>query len=297
MIMRPPIRALMVGYPGTAKTGSLAALVNAGYKLRILDFDGNTDPLFQFVDEDKLGNISIIHLKDQMRMGAQFMEPVGTPQAFATGVRAMDKWVGTDVLGNAVDYGNSKDWGLDTILVVDSLTKMGDAAKLRAMKLLNKTPDTMTDRVWGLAMNEQAAFIEKLTEAGTGHHTLVIAHLKMVGPRDIRKGDSEITQAIKEQQANIIETRLYPSALGWALPQTIAADFPTVIEFAVQTKNNKVRRIIRSLPRAELDLKFPGRDLGELDIESGMLTVFKTLSPASFALAQQGNAPAEEKTI
>lgn len=289
LLANTAVRALLVGYPGAGKTGSLACLLDAGFKMRFLDFDGNLEPLLKFAKPESLANLDVLHFEDAMRIGSGFHEPVGLPTAFIGALKAMDSWKYTDEKGVEVDLGASKDWGPDTILVLDSLTAMGEASMRRAMKLSNKTALNMTDRVWGLAMGEQKAFVDRITSPNNRFHVLCLAHLKMIGPKDIRSGDTSLTQDIKQQVGSIIETRLYPSALGWQLPQVIGGDFPTLLEITSSVKAGNVKRVIRTVPRAELDVKLPAPLVEkELDIKDGMLTIFRALSPGSVALVQGG---------
>lgn len=81
LLRNPALRMMVVGYPGTAKTGSLASLLNAGFKIRMLDYDGNIEPLLHFANPEMLKNLDIVYLEDKMRLGAQFSEPAGLPQA------------------------------------------------------------------------------------------------------------------------------------------------------------------------------------------------------------------------
>lgn len=282
------LRIMVVGYPGTAKTGGLAPLLNAGFKIRMLDFDGNTDPLLHYAEPWALKNLDIAYFEDKMRGGAQFLEPSGIPQAFASAFKQLDDWKTTDAQGNPTSLGNSRDWGPDTIVVLDSLTKMGDAAFRRAMKLLNKSPSNTTDRVWGLAMNEQLAFIEALTSANNKHHVIVLAHIKVISPKDVRQDENPITTSIKEQLLDIVPTRLWPSALGRELPQKIGAEFPILIEAERVTKAGKTVRAFNLAPKSLLDIKFPAAISDpHLPIEDGMLRVFEALSPDSVKLASQ----------
>ena len=288
LVANPALRIMIVGYPGTAKTGSLASLLNAGFKVRLIDFDGNPDPLFQFVAKDKLANLDIAYFEDRMRVGAQFSEPVGIPSAFADALKQLDDWKTTDADGKEVSLGKSSDWGPDTVVALDSLTKMGDAAFRRAMKLLSKTPMNITDRVWGLAMQEQAAFIERLTSARNKHHVIVLAHLKIIAPQDVRQGDTQLTTNIKEALSELVPTRLYPSALGRVLPQQIGAEFPVMLEAERVTKAGKTVRTLRLAPKELVDIKFPA-NISEtnLPIEDGLLRVFQALSPGSVELVQK----------
>src|SRR5688572_5177661 len=91
-----PVRGLIVGYPKAGKTGSLASLVNAGFKLRILDFDGNLEPLYAMVEPDKLHLIDAIALEDTFHQTDAYQEPKGIPDAFYRGVKLLDRWKYTE---------------------------------------------------------------------------------------------------------------------------------------------------------------------------------------------------------
>lgn len=282
-----PVRTLIVGYPGSAKTGGLAPLANAGFKLRILDFDGNYKSLLQYTHKDKLKNIDIVTLEDKLRHNGRFMEPVGQPHAFTDALALMDHWKYPNADGTITDLGHSKDWTDDTIVVLDGITSMGDASMNRARSVLNKTPLNQTQQLWGFAQTEQMNFLKKLTSTHNRHHVIVLSHLVMIGPKDIEKDDSDMTKELKEKMANLIPTRLYPSALGKALPPLVAAEFPTVLLFETDYPGGKPTRRIKTQPRQELDLKLPALDVADkLPIEDGMLQIFKALAPASVKRVQ-----------
>jgi len=278
LVKNPTAQILLVGFPGSGKTGSLACLANAGFKLRILDFDGNLEPLLLNTKPDFLPNIDAVFLADTLRGGDKSIEVVGLPSAFRNALKLMDQWKYTEPDGTEVDLGASKDWGPDTIVVLDGVTNMGVAAFRKAMATLNKTPLTITWKVWGLGAADQAAFIDKLVNKRNRFHLVVTSHLKMVGPKDIEKGDSELTAELKEKIAAIVSTRLYPTALGQVLPQTFAGAFPCTILVEPDYRGNSARRKLKFMPRPELDLKFPVSSLStDLDVETGMLKVFQAL--------------------
>ena len=277
---KQPLRILIVGYPGTAKTGALASLANAGYKLRVLDYDGNSQSLLTYTQPDKLANIDIVYLEDKMRNGEQFIETSGLPTAFKQGLDLMDHWKYKEPDGTEVDLGRSREWGSDTVVVLDSLTAMGNASFRRQMSLLNKTPRNTTEQVWGLAMAQQEAFIERLTSDQNKHHVIVLAHLKMIGPKDIRKDDDDLTKELKQEIADLVPTRLFPAALGRELPPKIGGHFPILIEAATVFSANKAKRVLRTVPRPELDLKLPTtKDFKELDVSDGLAKIFAELAP------------------
>lgn len=294
MAARTPARILLVGFPKAGKTGALASLVDAGFKLRILDYDGNTESLFAYVkDKSKLANVDIVHLEDKLRNGQRFVETVGIPTAFSDGMKLMDRWKYTDIDGTEVDLGQSKDWGPDTVVVVDSMTAMGEAAKRRAMAMMNKTPLNMSQPVWGLAIGDQQHFIEKFTSPNNRYNIIVTSHPKLISPKDAGKDDSELTKELKEKVAELVPTRYFPNALGQGLPQVIGGAFPTILEVTpVYGPGTKVRRVIKTQPRPDLDVGIPVPNIpAELDISDGLVRIFDALTmgvKASIASGESG---------
>lgn len=271
-----PARILMVGYPGSGKTGALCALANAGYKLRILCFDklANMQPLFRFTKPEFLPNIDIALFEDKLKSGSQYVALDGKPTAFEDALKMMMHWKYTEADGTEVDLGRSADWGPDTIVVLDSLTAMGNAAYRRAMALANRTPQNFRDSDYGMAMKEQEAFIEILTSSANKFHLVVLAHLKLVGPKDIRKGDDDLTASLKEKIADIVPTRYYPSALGSALPPLIGQHFSCQVLVKATTKGSRTQRIISVLPGEDIDAKVPALNMPPtLPQETGLLDV------------------------
>lgn len=277
---RRPVRMLLTGYPGAGKTGALASLANMGYKIRYLDFDGNTEPLLQYTKPEFLKNIDIVSLEDKLRVGAKTIETTGIPTAFADGLKMLTHWKYKEEDGTEVDLGMSKDWGTDTIVVLDSLTSMGIAAQRRVMSMMNKTVMNNTQQAWYIAQGEQESFIEMLTSERNRHHVIVLAHLKMVAPKAPQSGDDDLTKELKERAAEIIPTRIFPSALGQQLPQVIGGHFPTLLLVENKFSAGKAMRIIRTQPRPEMDIKLPSiQNFDGVGIEDGLAKIFAAIAP------------------
>jgi hypothetical protein len=292
------VRLLVLGWPGSGKTGALACLVNAGFKLRILAFDklANVSVLFNYVDPAKLSNIDIITVEDKLRNGQKYMETVGLPVAFNDAMKALQHWE-YDQDGKHVDLGASKDWGPDTIVVLDSLTSMGQAAMRRAQAMLNKTPLNGTQQMWGLAMADQDSFIEKLVSNDHRFHVIVLSHLKVISPKDVNTNDENVTKEIKEDVAGLLPARFYPSALGQQLPQQISRHFPITLLAENHVKGHTVTRELHTLPRPELDLKLPANLANAvLPVADGLLTVFKAVTDVGACL-DPANNPAPVATV
>lgn len=281
-----PVRILLMGNPGAGKTGSLACLANAGFKLRVLAFDkeSNMMPLLLHTRPECRANIDILFFEDRMRAGQRFIEPIGVPSAFADAIKAMTNWPG---------LGASKDWGPETVVVLDGITSMGTASMRRAMAMANKTPLNRTQQVWGFAMDDQDNFIELMVSNANRFHFIALSHTKMIGPKDVTNSDDDLSKTIKQQAADLVETRLYPSALGRELPRNIARHFPCALLIESEFKGKTVRRVIRTVQRPELDLKVPASSLADsLPIEDGLLTVFRALGVNPPALGVRAGAGA-----
>ena len=288
-----PARIMIVGYPGSGKTGALACLANAGYKLRIIDFDGNLEPLLLHLDTRALPLMDALHFEDELRNTGKFVETVGIPSAFNNALKAMKHWTYTDENGEEVDLGKSCDWGPDTVVVIDSLTSMGTAAFNRTLKACNRNPMNCTRQIWGSAMADQDAAIRIMRGERTRYHFIVLAHLKLIGPKDIEQGDNDLTKQLKAQVADIVPTRLFPSALGRTLSPEIGGRLPTLILAEAQTRANSTKRVLVTEPRPELDLKVPVKGLPKtLPIETGLLTIFEALGHKSPGFEAAASTPA-----
>lgn len=272
------LRILSKGFPGSAKTGSLAALANAGYNLRIADFDGNTDSLIPHLTPDALQRVEVVSLEDKLKDNGQFIETSGTPTAFTRFLKLWNNWEYETPEGK-VSLGPVRSWGPNDILVLDSLTSLGDAAMRRTMFVNNRTIMNRRDSDWGTAMADQENVIKVMTAEDIPCHVIVTAHLRIIQPRDERKGDSDLTKQIKEEMAELIKPRYYPSALGWQLPQNFEQHFPIVLLFETKFIGNQPKRVITTRPRPEVDVKMPNPKVpAELPVETGMLTIFKALT-------------------
>lgn len=277
------VRAMAVGYPGSGKTGALAALVNAGFNVRVLDFDGNFDPLLEFATPEGLERLEIVTLEDKLRFAGTAVEPSGMPDAYARAMKLLDNWKYSTAEGEEVDLGPVRDWGQRDVLVVDSLSGMGRAAFRRILKINNRNSTNTRDKDWGSAMADQEAFVERITSNDFACHIYMTAHLKIIGPKPPRldKDDNLADVKVKyaEALADLVPTRLFPSALGQTLPQNIAEHFPTVLRFESKNVNGKAKRVIRTQPTPEFDVKVPTASLPpELPVDDGLLTIFKALT-------------------
>lgn len=256
-------KLLIEGDSKSGKTGALASLVSAGYKLRILDFDNGLDVLKQFVLRDcpnNIGNVEFRTLRDDRKASSEGPQISGKPKAFVNAYKMIDKWSYTDDDGNAVDLGAPTEWGPECILVIDSLTFMSDAAFDFHESI---SPDTKSGKhdiraVYKSAQDAIEHVLAFITSASFRTNVIVISHVKYMEVDGATKG--------------------YPVSVGSALSPAIPRYFNSVIRFVTKSGG---KRVIETVASSMFDLANPKPFEMEktLDIENGLAKFFETLRP------------------
>lgn len=245
-------KLLYLGNSGTGKTGSLVSLVKAGYKLRILDLDNGFRILQSYVLKecpDKIANVDVETQRDKFKIVGTTMIIDGQPKAFAGAVKLLDKWS---------DGSSPKEWGEDTILVIDSLTRLGDAA-FEWAKGMN--PTAKDPRQWyGAAQVGIEHVLSMLTADEFHSNVIVCTHVRIDTYED---GTVQVA----------------PSALGQALGPKIPAYFNDMVLAVLKGFGDSAKRVIQTVPNGALALKTsaPFSVEKELPIETGMATLFASL--------------------
>jgi len=272
-----PVRGLIVGFPGGGKTGCVSALLNVGYKVRLLNFEGlNYRSLIKFSKPEALPNLDILSFNDQMHMGQKFMEPLGTPTAFTQMLNAMKEWKGKDAKGKEYSLGKPREWGPDTVVVLDGMTGLGEACFRRMMNAQGRVPGTVQQRDWGFAVQDQVEALRLMGLPQNQYHFLVLAHLQMVTPDDIKKDDDEFTKDLKREIGSLISSKMFPKAITRPLSMQIAKEFPMVVQAKQTIVNGKAARWLYTAAGEEVDLKVPfeGAET-RYPIETGLAQIFE----------------------
>lgn len=240
------VKMLYIGDSSTGKTGSLVSLVEAGYKLRIIDLDNGINTLAQFVAHkcpDKLANVEYEAFRDRYKTGPGGVVVDGIPTAFKNSMQLLDKWTDGSVPST---------WGKDTVLVIDSLTALGRAA-LNWFERLN--PNVKDNRQnFYAAQTAVEEVILNVTADEFRAHVIIISHVDY----------------------NEERTKGYTSALGKALGPKLARHFNNLILAESRGSGDNVKRIIRTAPTGVVDLKTeaPFKVDKELPLSSGLATMF-----------------------
>lgn len=288
MAETPLFRGMIAAEPGDGKTGSLLSLAEAGFKLRILDYDGNLEPLLAYGSPKALANIDAATLQDKLGSDQddRYTTTENLPTAFTKGYKMVTKGWSYLEDGQRVDLGKASEWGPDTVVVLDSLSSMGEAAFRRAMAAHNKTPFNTTSAVWGHAATDVTNFVKMLAFRKNNFHTIILAHKRPLSAADIitqsddAKGNEKIKQTKLEMLEMLPPAKDYPLAITKNLSKVIHKELPILLTLDRVYKNGKERRFIRTESIAEWDIgvKIPGKGLEkQYPIETGLADIFKAL--------------------
>lgn len=250
-------KLLLMGDSGSGKTGSLASLVCAGYKLRVLDMDNGLDVLAAAVKRqcpDKLGNVEFRTMRDKYKSSPAGPVVDGQPRAFINALQMLDHWK-----FDTTDLGKPAEWGPDTILALDSFTFLSDAAFAWRDPLTPRSKDGKYDprMTYKDAQDAVESVLALLTSETFRTNVIVISHIRYVdNPDGTKKG--------------------YPTAVGSALSPTIPRYFNSVA--LCQTAPGG-KRTIQTVATGMIDLKNPAAFTmaPTLPIETGLADFFKTL--------------------
>jgi hypothetical protein len=179
---KPSPRILICGEPASGKTGALAQLANAGYRLMIHDFDQNSRVINSYLT-DKAADVYINTYAAAKITGTNLF--AGTSNA---GKQALDElrrftkmlehW---KVVGGE-DLGPCTSWTAKDVVVIDSGTFLGELLLLAAQE----DPETKRDMrsLYNVAGKYYGAILDHLTGNKMGATVIVLTHLMQTGDKD-----------------------------------------------------------------------------------------------------------------
>ena len=258
------VKLLLLGDAKSGKTGSLVSLVEAGYKLRILDFDNLLDILAKLISEqcpDKLDNVEFRSLRDVSKMTSSG-PVIQKATAFIEGTKMLDRWKYKDDSGDEIDLGIPSDWGPDCILVIDSLSRLCDAAYDWCMSVIPGAGTGKFDgrAVYGNAQDAVESTLALLTSDSFATNLIVIAHGQYM-----EQGDGT--------------TKIFPQGVGQKLSPKIPQYFPNYVRYT----NKGGKRTIQLSSDAMIDLANTNPnafDEKSLPIETGLAMFFEIMRKA-----------------
>jgi hypothetical protein len=282
-----PLRVMVGGWPKGGKTASIVALLNAGYKVRMLDFEGNYDVILNYAKPEALKNLDIVTIQDkQSSDGMTPFDSVDSPKdmGYSRALQQLKDWKTTDADGQPISLGAAYTWGPDTVLVLDNLTRLGEMSNRRARRLKGQKAGSSTANTWGLAVDELVAFLQWLTRKTNRYHLVVLAHWQMLGPevpmssKDDDPDIKDLKTQIATERAAMLETKLFPKGVTKENSRNIGSYLPVLLEAKRVVKGTKVTRVLLTETDEAIDLAFPvpGAEKS-YPIETGLATIFELL--------------------
>jgi hypothetical protein len=284
-------KACIVAAPKTGKTGSVAALVNAGYRVILAAFDPGYDILLNLVEPDKRENLIILPFEDRRGFAGPTSKItvglVGDPVAFPKFVDFLNTGKARRAAcqgGEIVDLGDSAAWGADTFLIVDNVSSMSTAAFARLLHMQGRNKQSKTRRDWGLAADEVDDVLIQMAASAYAYHLVVLSHWYVQGPREFEDEDknnrakSQYNNELRELEKDLIPTKQVPMSIGRNLSRNLLRHFPTVV-WAEVTQDG--RRIFNLAPSSVRDSGVPvraGQLAQTLSIETGLLEIFEAVT-------------------
>lgn len=237
-------KLLLVGDSGAGKTATLATLANAGYNVRILDFDNGLDILSSYLNDDAVDRVHYETLRDDLKKAT----------AFAEAIKLINDWKTDDV-----DFGPVANWTEKDVLVIDSMTMMGTSAlKAALQKSGNKMTDQPSQPQWGEAMRNVENIIQYLTSDSLKCNVIFTSHIHF-------------------QEDASGASKGYPSVVGSKLPTIISRYFNCVMRLDVKPSKSGGQRVLRTVSDFRMNLKNTAPKLIEPEIEPDLAHVIKAI--------------------
>jgi hypothetical protein len=283
------IKGLHLGASGSGKTGALASLANAGFNLRIVDYDNGLDCLGSFLTPEAADRVIYETFTDKFTVSPAGVSWAGMPTAFSNSMKLLSNWKMPErtingVLTPAYDLGPISSWTEQDILIIDSLTIMGNAIMRYNLGLQSSSSNFSEERKlhprqsdWGEAQNRQEAVLEMLYSDQIKCNIIINAHIKRQGGGGTQVIEDKANPGVKQiREVDSEEGKGYPSALGRALPPKIGRYFNNMLYFFTDKYG---KRWISTVPKDNIDCKTPAPNKlkPQYPIETGLAEIFRVI--------------------
>ena len=271
-IASAPAKIMLIGKAGSGKTGAKAALVAAGYNLRMIDTDKgistlyslltdaehypyaklikdhgiNLDKAVRYIPIDTAMKLRTVSRKmpDGKISSERLLAPTDA-NAWARVLDYLDCWKDEDL-----DLGHISTWGPQDILDIDSFSTLAMCAYYFSQAMNNRlgARDSGYDyqRDVGEAQSQLRRLLELLFDSAIACNIIITSHITWVDesqgvasrPRDSSTG--EIMLSLPDG---------YPSAIGRALSPQMGKYFNNVFIVRSDGSGSAVRRTISTVPQ------------------------------------------------
>jgi hypothetical protein len=231
------VKMLLLGDTGNGKTGLLATLASAGYRLFVGDFDNGLDVLLDptVLAPEFRKNVFFKTFYDKATLTAGVLGTTPQAKGFQDFVSSMGNW-----MEDGKSLGNIYSWGAKDVFVIDSLTFLGNMIMAHVLQLSGRAGQKPQIQDFGSAVDSQESIIETLYNPAVRCNVVVTAHLN---PQS------------DDMQGGV--TKMFPSALGKKLPTKIGRYFNTIVQVQKTGIGDKVKRELLTSNSHMTALKVP----------------------------------------
>ena len=177
-----PPRILICGEPAAGKTGSLAQLANAGYRLMIHDFDQNTRVIGSYLKPDAadvyVSTYTVAKITNTNLFAGTGVAGTQALNELRRFTKMLEHWKVPD----GEDLGPCSSWTSKDVVVIDSGTFLGEMLLLAA----SEDPKTKRDErsLYNVAGSYYGAILDHLTGKKVGASVIVLTHIRQTGDKD-----------------------------------------------------------------------------------------------------------------
>lgn len=278
-------KLLMIGLPKSGKTTSIAGLASAGRIIRYLDFDNNYAPLVSFTSATGKKNIQRVACIDETESDVDFtnsgevkvVNKVTKFTSWPTMIQALKKW--------PKDDSNPKDWGNESVLVIDSLSAMSRAAERGFLKMNGRSGEPLR---WQEYRHIQEQTFEFLIHIGNMLKCpiIVMAHMQLNGPDLSPIEEIGTDRTAQDLQRKVIEKKLEAAEIiDWSLGpistgKAKSGILPSVFSGTVFVESDQTGNWIYTKSRKGLQIGVPVQGLpARVPGSTGLATILDAWAP------------------
>jgi len=259
-------KTLLIGDSSAGKTGSLASLVAAGYRVRMLDMDNGGDSVVALLNDPRypyqpyclahgidigegFNYVTITEEMTRHRTEGRFVPKAAT--AWIKMVDMIENWVDGDIRLGGIDTWTERD-----ILVIDTLGKASWFAYYYAQQLNGRLGARMEgydyQRDIGSTHNFLRGLLQKLYSTYVKCNVIGISHITTV---DRSRGGSDSPSRDPNNPTPRSELKGYPSTIGRSIAPEIGSFFNNCFKAEESGTGTNVRREIYTTPSDEIVVK------------------------------------------